>query len=269
MSYDYSSLLVDKKTDERFNRLYRNALKKNGFAVVRRPSGDYYIVTDGENELGFDISTEKFLFARSRDESIAEKLVKRTEGDFDALDRLVSFTNGQEFLRYVIMREEEISPSMIAAPVSAKLRKVMCYSGDDVHARILDSTYLTRWDIPPQVMFSVADRNLSRLLDSVKLDVSVISDDMPVRCIEFTARNAFTAALMTCSDFYPFMVPKLGKVFLACAPSKDFMVAVSDVSGHMLETVRDALNEEFRFASTPLSTEMFKFTGGGFKVLDE
>lgn len=48
--------------------------------------------------------------------------------------------------------------------IYGNLRRVICYTGDNVSARILDESYMKKWDVPKEVLFSVADRNMCRML---------------------------------------------------------------------------------------------------------
>lgn len=260
-------LLIDPKTDEKFNRLFRSSLKKNKLTVKSRGSRDYYIVTDGNESLGFDISAEKYDYAKNRSNSACEKLMERVNRDFYILSRLVSFTNGQEFLRYTIMRSEEIGPDMICDDFMGCLKKVICFTGDNVHARILSESYMKRWDVPKEVLFSVADRNMCRLLRKAEYTESSLNAGNAIRCLDFKAEgNDFTVALMMCSDFRDYISEHLSSRFLAAVPSKDTMLVLSEVTNDVLERLGTAIVSEYRWASRPLTTDIFHFSSAGIAI---
>lgn len=150
---ELSELLIDNKTDEKFNRLFRSALKKNRFSVEKRGSRDYYIITDGNSSLDFDVSSEKFEYARNRSPEAINKLMERVIRDFGILERMVSFTNGQEFIRFTVMRDDEITGDMITDDFMGGLKRVICYTGDNVRSRLLSEEYMKKWDVPREVLF--------------------------------------------------------------------------------------------------------------------
>ncbi len=264
---DFNELLVDNKTDEKFNRLFRNILKKNKLSVEQRKTKDYYIITDGRETLGFDVSNEKYDYAKSRTSIPAEKLVERIRHDFYVLSRLVSFTNGQEFIRYTIMRSEEIGKDMICDDFIGNLKRVICYTGDNISARIIDESYMKKWDVPKEVLFSVADRNMCRLLKRTEFTESVISAETELRCLDFKAENNdFTVALMMCADFRDYISERLSSKFLVAAPSKDTLIVLSEVTNNVLERLGTAIVSEYRWASRPLTTDILLYTSLGIQV---
>lgn len=239
---ELQDLLIDPKTDEKFNRLFRNLLKKNRFSVEKRSSRDYYIITNGKDTLGFDVSAEKYLYARDKNNSAAEQLINRVKNDFDILERLVSFTNGQEFIRYTIMRSEEIGKNMITDDFIGNLKKVICYTGDNVTSRIIDDSFLKKWDVPKEVLFSVADRNMCRLLKKAEFSESSLNYGAGISCLDFKAEgNDFTVALMMCSDFRDYISSILSPRFLVAVPSKDTMLVLSEVTNNVLESLGTAI----------------------------
>ncbi len=264
---ELSEMLVDTKTDEKFNRLLRGLLKKNRLSVERRGSEDYYIITDGKDSLGFDVSAEKYDYAKSRSNGPAEQLVERINHEFAILERLVSFTNGQEFLRYTVMRSEEIGKEMIADDFMGNLKKVICYTADNRTARILDESYMKKWDVPKEVLFSVADRNMCRLLRKTEYAESTLNTGGGIRCLDFKAEgNDFAVAMMMCADFRDFVVSKLSPKFLVAAPSKDTMIVLSEVTNDVLERLGTAIVSEYRWASHPLTTDIFLYTSAGVEI---
>ncbi len=264
---DLSKLLVDPKSEEKFNRLFRNQLKKSRLLVEKRASRDYYIVTDGKDSLGFDVSAEKYDFVRSKSPEAADRLIERIKRDFYIHERMVSFTNGQEFLRYTVMRSEEIGRGMIADSFIGNLRKVVCYTGDNVHSRILDEGYMKKWDVPKEVLFSVADRNMCRLLTKTEFSESMINSGSGIRCLDFKAEgNDFIVALMMCSGFREYISQRLTPRFLAAVPSKDTLLVLSEITNDVLERLGTAIVSEYRFASRPLTTDILHFSSSGVEI---
>lgn len=264
---ELSELLIDNKTDEKFNRLFRSALKKNRFSVEKRGSRDYYIITDGNSSLDFDVSSEKFEYARNRSPEAINKLMERVIRDFGILERMVSFTNGQEFIRFTVMRDDEITGGMITDDFIGGLKRVICYTGDNVRSRLLSEEYMKKWDVPREVLFSVADRNMCRLLKKAEYSDSTADGAGTVRCLDFKAEGSdFTVALMMCSEFHNFISERLGSRFLVAAPSKDTLLALTDVTNNVLERLGSAIVGEYRWASRPLTTDIFHYSSAGIRI---
>lgn len=264
---DLSELLIDARTEEKFVRLFKNTLKKNKFTAERRGTGDYYFVSDGNESLGFDISADKIEYAKTRSPEIAERILERIRYDFYVLERLVSFTNGQEFLRYTVKRSEEIGKGMIWEDFYGNLKKVICYTSDNVHARILSDSCMKRWDVPKEVLFSVADRNMCRMLKKADFCENTVNVGSGIKCLEFKGEgNDFTVSYIMCADFYGFASEKLGHRFLVAAPSKDTAIVLTEVTNNVLERLGSAFVSEYRWASSPLTTDIFLYTSSGIEI---
>lgn len=263
---DLSEFLIDKKTEEKFRRIFKVVLKRNRLSIIKFIN-DYYTVSNGTDQLDFDVSAEKYSFAKTRDTAIAEKLCERINYEFHILSRLVSFTNGQEFLRYTIMRSEEISDGMICEDFMGNLKKVMCFTADNFKARILDISYMKKWDVPKEVLFSVADRNMCRMLGKAEYSERAIDEAGKIRCLEFKAEGSdFAAALIMCADFRDFVSTRLSPRFLAAVPSKDSVMVLSEVTNDILERLGTAIVGEYRWASRPLTTDVFLYTSFGTEI---
>ncbi|MGN0666286.1 MAG: hypothetical protein ACI4KF_07140 [Huintestinicola sp.] len=265
-----SDLLIDPKTAEKFNRLFRSSLKKHKLYVDRRMSDNYYRVTDGETVLGFDITKSRYKYAKTRSIEDITELTDKVRREFEVLERMVSFTNGQEFLRFTVMRSQEVTRDMISEDFLGNLKKVICYSQDNVTCRILDTGYMKKWEVPREVLFSVADRNMCRILRKTKFGENVIRDSKNgsgIRCLEFKAEgNDLTAAMLMCSDFRNYIADILSPKFLVAVPSKDCMLVLSEVTNNILETLGTAIVNEYQWSPCPLTTDIFLYTSNGVQV---
>ena len=98
--------------------------------IETRGSSDYYNINDGKNSMGFDISLEKYDYIKNKNLAACDTLMERIKREFYILERLISFTNGQEFLRYTVMRREEIGKGMVYDNFIGNHRRVIYYTGD-------------------------------------------------------------------------------------------------------------------------------------------
>lgn len=156
---------------------------------------------------------------------------------------------------------------MIFDDFMGNLKKVVCYTSDNVTARILDESYMKKWDVPKEVLLSVADRNMCRLLKKTEFSESTINSGSGIRYLDFKAEgNDFTAALIMCSDFRDYISQKLCSRFLVAVPSKDTLLVLSEVTNNVLEGLGTAIVSEYRWASRPLTTDIFHYSSGGITV---
>lgn len=94
-----------------------------------------------------------------------------------------------------------------------------------------------------------------------------ISCGIDINCLDFKAEgNDFTVALMMCSDFREFISSKIGSRFLAAAPSKNTLLVLSEVTNDVLERLGTAIVSEYRWASHPLTTDIFHFSSTGIDI---
>lgn len=266
---DFSKLLIDSKTEEKFNKLFRNALKKQRLNVDRRLSADYYNITDGRSVLGFDMSELKYIYAKTKSSEDINAYVKRITSDFLIHERMISFTNGQEFLRFTVMNPGDVRSNMLCEDFIGDLKKVVCYTADNLTARPLDKAYLQKWDVPREVLFSVADRNMCRMLRKAEFTEAqlAVSGGSSVRCLEFKAVGSdLIVALMMCSDFRDYISSILTPKFLAAAPSKDSLILFSEITNDILEHLGAAIVNEYVWAARPLTTDVLLYSAAGIEI---
>ncbi|MCC8043557.1 MAG: hypothetical protein LIO69_08665 [Oscillospiraceae bacterium] len=265
---DYSKLLLDDRTEERFNRLLCTALKKQRLNIDRRLSADYCSITDGEHALSFDTSSFKYSYAKTLSQDVIGEFVDKVILDFEILERMVSFTNGQEFLRFSLINSTEINDSMIYDDFIGDMKRVICYSSDNITARHLDISYLEKWDVPREVVFSVADRNMCRMLQKTEYTKTELpAGRTTVSCLEFKSKGSdLLAALMSCSDFWDYIAPMLSQKFLAAAPTRDNMILLGAVNRSVLGSLGKAVSKEYSWAARPLSADVLLFSSAGVEI---
>lgn len=261
---DLSLLLTSDRISNRFNRLVRTELRRYGLEITSQRD-DYCIVTDGESDLSFSMSEEKLAFARSRSEDEVRAFAERVRGDFAVDERMVSFTNGQNFLRLTAMHAGEIKRGMISADFEGGIKKVLCITSDDKHARIVYDDILADWDVPPDLLLSVADRNMARLLTPERIASGTLFGN--IRYAEIRAQDEISPALMMCSGFYGYMAPLVGNRFLLIAPSKDTIIAVTEPASNVGKRFRDIVTEHNRWSSDPLTTNVYLYCPRGPEVI--
>ena len=154
---------------DKFEAGFRNALKRQHFYITSRDSDSVFEISNGTAVFKVDVGEARAVYEKNGSDEELDKLIKRLELDFVTKGRMVSFTNGQEFLRLLIMREKDVDSMMISADFVDGLKKVVVYTPDDEIIHFLDEATLKRWGVPREVVFSVADRNMCRILSKAEI----------------------------------------------------------------------------------------------------
>ena len=121
------------------------------------------------------------------------------------------------------------------------------YADSGLRVKAAAVSFMVRGDfykrVPKEVLFSVADRNMCRMLAKAEYTEKKISCGIDINCLDFKAEgNDFTVALMMCSDFREFISSKIGSRFLAAAPSKNTLLVLSEVTNDVLERLGTAIH---------------------------
>ncbi|MCM1022764.1 MAG: hypothetical protein NC395_01735 [Prevotella sp.] len=244
---------------DKFEAGFRNALKRRQFTVVSKPDDNKYEVSNGTVVFTVDVSEARAAYEQSRSDEELDRLINRLEHDCLTKGRMVSFTNGQEFLRLLMMREKDVTADMICADFVEGLKKVAVYTPDDEIIHFLDEDTLKRWGVPREVIFSVADRNMCRILSKAEINEESLGKDIKALEIKISA-PAFCSSLIMCNEFRPTVYEKLGAKFLVVAPSRENLLVLKNITNNILEGLGTAILSEYRKAKNPLTTDVLLFT---------
>ncbi len=270
---DYSELLIDAGSEARFNKLLRTSLKKNRLVIDKQLSEDYYNISNGSGVLGFDTSILKYSYGKAKSQKVIDEFIEKVLLDFEILERMVSFTNGQEFLRFTIMQAIDIKEGMIYDNFIGDMKRVVCYTSNGKNARPIYEDCLVKWDVPREVVFSVADRNMCRMLKKASANKeSFTLNYNHINSVEFNDENSeIISAFMVCSDFLDYATPILSSNFLAVSPSKDTLILLSDIDKRLhkesLVQLKDVVTKEYSWATYPLTTEILRYTIKGVEAI--
>ncbi len=179
--------------------------------------------------------------------------------------RMVSFTNGQAFLRFVVMREKDVTEDMLYADFIPGLKKVIVYTADDCIIRRMTDSIFKRWGVPREVVFSVSDRNMCRLLNKAEIKETTLGDG--IKAIEFELPSkSFSTAMMMCADFRKTVYKYMGAKFLVVAPSNENMLILENITNNILEGLGSVIVSEYKKAKSPLTTDVMLFTPNGIQI---
>lgn len=244
---------------DKFETCFRNALKNRRFDIVSKKDDSSYEVTNGTVAFTVDVSEARAAYEKNRSDEELERLIGRLEHDCLTKGRMVSFTNGQEFLRLLIMREKDVTSDMISADFVNGLKKVAVYTPDDEIIHFLDEETLKRWGVPREVVFSVADRNMCRLLSKAEIGEETLPGDIKALYFKISA-PAFCSSLIMCNEFRSAVYERLGAKFLVVAPSRENLLVLKNITNNILEGLGTVILSEYRKAKNPLTTDVLLFT---------
>lgn len=250
---------------DKFEAEFRNALKRRQFNIVSKQDDGQYEVSNGTVMFTVDVSEARAAYEKSRSDEELDMLINRLEHDCLTKGRMVSFTNGQEFLRLLIMREKDVTPDMISADFVEGLKKVAVYTPDDEIIHFLDEDTLKKWGVPREVVFSVADRNMCRILSKAEINEETLCEN--IKALEFKISSpAFCSSLIMCNEFRSAVYEKLGSKFLVVAPSRENLLVLKDITNNILEGLGTVILNEYRKAKNPLTTDVLLFTSQEIQV---
>lgn len=250
---------------DKFEAEFRNALKRRQFNIVSKQDDGQYEVSNGTVMFTVDVSEARAAYEKSRSDEELDMLINRLEHDCLTKGRMVSFTNGQEFLRLLIMREKDVTADMISADFVEGLKKVAVYTPDDEIIHFLDEDTLKKWGVPREVVFSVADRNMCRILSKAEINEETLCEN--IKALEFKISSpAFCSSLIMCNEFRSAVYEKLGSKFLVVAPSRENLLVLKDITNNILEGLGTVILNEYRKAKNPLTTDVLLFTSQEIQV---
>lgn len=256
----FDDLMINERAERKFSRLMEGTLGRNGYDAQSR-GYDYFQITRDGITLDFDFSAFKYEYMNEPSSEIFERALKWTDEDFAVYDRLDNFTNGQDFLRIAAFQTVNVTSGLITEDFKGGLTKVLCSTSDNIHGRPLSDNILKQWDMPPQALFSVADRNMARLLRETKYEKKTIGT---LDCLEFRSDSSeFASALAMCSDFYGFVSDILGRRFIVCIPSRDSFIALEEPTKGQLSRIADAAWDNSRRSADALTADVLLFTPQG------
>ncbi len=246
-------------TKDKFESVLKNALKRQDITVTAKESDIIYTVSNGTASLRIDVSKAKRCYERNGSEKELEDLVRRTGLDLRAEERMVSFTNGQEFLRLMLIRESDIAPDMIIADFADGLKKAVVYTSDEETVHFLDGNILKRWDVPPEVVFSAADRNMCRILSRAEINEETICGN--IRALDIKINSpVFCSSLILCNDFRTAVSERFGEKFFVVAPSRESLLVLKNITRGIIEGLGTVILSDYRKSKTPLTTDVLLFT---------
>ena len=250
---------------DKFENEFRNALKSHGLYISSKENDNLFNISNGSVTFKMDVSDPRRCFERTGAvPPDLDKLIKRMALDAIIKERMVSFTNGQEFLRLLIMRDQDVTDEMISADFVDGLKKTVVYTPDDETIHFLDENALKRWGVPREVVFSVADRNLCRMLSRVEIGEETLGD---IKALDFKINSpAFCSSLILCNEFRSTVYEKLGAKFLVVAPSRESLLVLKNITNDILEGLGTVILSEYRKAKNPLTTDVLLFTPQGVQT---
>ena len=123
---------------DKFENEFRNALKSQGLYISSKENDNIFNVSNGSVTFKIDVSDPRRRFENTGTAPDLDRFIRRLALDAIIKERMVSFTNGQEFLRLLIMREQDVTGEMISADFVDGLKKVVVYTPDDEIIHFLD-----------------------------------------------------------------------------------------------------------------------------------
>lgn len=252
-------------THDKFETEFRNILKNLHLHIISHEKKNGYELANGTASFRFDTTKARAAYEKNPTDEKLEKIARRLEKEVATKSRMISFTNGQEFLRLMLMRDKDVKRHMISVDFVEGLKKVVVYTPDDETIFYLDEATLKRWSVPKEVVFSVADRNMCRLLSKAEINEEELPGGLKALEIRIPAA-VFSSALILCNDFHSAVKDKFGEKFLVVAPSRENLLVLKNITSDIIKGLGTVILSEYRKAKNPLTTDVLLFTGQDVKI---
>lgn len=250
---------------DKFETEFRNILKSLHLHIISHEGRNVYELANGTASFRFDAAKARSAYEKALTDEKMEKVIRRLEKEVATKSRMISFTNGQEFLRLMLMREKDVKRQMVSADFVEGLKKVVVYTPDNEMFFYLDEAILKRWSVPKEVVFSVADRNMCRILSKASINEEELPGGLKTLEIK-TEAPVFSSALMLCNDFYSVVRNKFGDEFLVVAPSRENLLVLKNITSDSVKGLGKGILSEYRKAKNPVTTDVLLFTGQGIQI---
>lgn len=244
---------------DKFEAEFRNILKNLHLHIISHEEKNIYQLANGTASFRFDTTKARSAYEKNPTDEKLAKIVCRLEKEVATQSRMISFTNGQEFLRLMLMRDKDVKRHMISADFVDGLRKVVVYTPDDETIFYLDEATLKRWSVPKEVVFSVADRNMCRLLEKAKISEEELPGGHQALEIK-TSAAVFCSSLILCNDFRPAVSGRFGESFLVAAPSRENLLVLKNITSDIVKGLGKVILSDYRKAKNPITTDVLLFT---------
>ena len=179
--------------------------------------------------------------------------------------RMVSFTNAQDFLRFIAIKKENVTKNMISTEFTDGISKVMVCTSDNITLHYLNESFLKKWAVPKEVLFSAADRNMCRIFSKAVMTPAPVCDGVKAVEIELPYKH-FTAASMMCNDFRRALSKYVGEKFFVIAPADDTLIAFDNLSEELIRSTGKAVISKCKSSDHPLSSDLLLFTKDDIKI---
>lgn len=250
---------------DKFESVLRSMLKKQNLSVASKESENVFVISNGSSSFRINVGKARRIYEKNGSVQELNRIIRRVERDFDLEKRMVSFTNGQEFLRLMLMREQDVTDDMVSADFTEGLKKVVVYTPDDETIYNLDDETLKRWVVPREVAFSAADRNMCRILARAEINEEILCGNITALEIKISSA-AFSSSVILCNDFRMAVHDKVGEKFLVVAPSRENLLVLKTINSDILEGLGTVILSEYRKAKNPLTTDVLLFTPEGVQT---
>lgn len=262
---DKFSGLTNLFNKDKFDSELKVTLKKRNFFVANKISDTLYEISSGTSSFRMDFSEYRQQFDTAGSDMEIADIMNKLEFECVTESKMISFTNSQVLLRFLVMREKDLKDGYIYTDFISGLKKVIVYTSDDINLLPLQDYYLKKWGVPREVVFSVADRNMCKLLEKAEINESDLGD--AIKAVEFSLPSKeLCVSMMMCNDFRRTVYKLLGAKFLVVAPSRENLLILENVTNNILEGLGTVIINEYKKAEHPLTTDVLLFSPNGIEI---
>ena len=245
-------------------KLVEESLTRRGVPFEHREDGRYEIQLRSGNVL---VSLDNLArqYSRDKDPSAIDRFLDSIVASSEALPSW-SEAKGRVF-PMLESAQLETGPETLTRSISDKTILVLAFFSEQSGAlRFLRSDDLEAWGVSQRDAWSAGDASLEDI--ARRTNVTFLdANNLWLGVIE--AQEPHKASLIRTKSIKVKVEEKLGWPVLAVAPSRGFVYLMSKSDAHQLGRVGAVVQQEYRSAEYPISTEVWELSDAGIRAIGE
>ncbi|MCE9583723.1 MAG: hypothetical protein K8T20_14665 [Planctomycetes bacterium] len=246
--------------DGEVERLFEAELLRRNVKFTRTADGRYAY---HRGDTDFLISLENLArdFARDRDES---RVARFAEATF-ASTEVPPWEAVRDCVYWGLEQADTEMGDTFRRKVSDKVVKLLVVTDPEERKLTFITPGMARdWKTTDAELEASAARNLDRLIQGQQPEFRVI-DGCKIGMLP--VRSVFKSSVIFAPGFRKYVEPTIGWPVLAVIPDREFIYVIAEKDKELLSRMGKVVQDQFRKASYPLSTEVFRISDEGIEAI--
>jgi hypothetical protein len=249
-----------KLTPRDVSRRFERMLDDNGISYSKTRQG-LYALQHAEGKLTVSLQNVTRDVVRNGDTKRIATFVDTILAGF----RIPSWSAARRRIYWELESARVERGDTYAKALSDKVVQLLVVTNEDASALTFVTPSMARsWKVTKKDLFQCAGKNLDALLRGRAPEVSVIDEH---KLGMLVIPSIFKTSAILAPGFRRYVEPALGWPVLATIPDRGFIYVIPEKDQALLSRMGRVIQKEFREASYPLSTEVFRISSDGIEAI--